>query len=54
MTLHGCFATECAGISCVLRDFDLLDLFAEGGTVATHAWLVSMDHTFILFADDAK
>ena len=33
MALDCVLAAECACVSCVLRDFDLLDLFAEGGTI---------------------
>ena len=36
VTLHGGLAAEGAGVSCVLRDFDLLDLLAEGGTVTVY------------------
>ncbi len=33
VALDGRLAAECAGVSRVLGDFDLLDLLAEGGTV---------------------
>ena len=36
MALHGRLAAEGACVLCMLRDFDLLDLFSEGGTVAAH------------------
>jgi len=34
MSLHRSLAAECAGVSRVLRDFHLLDLFSEGGTIS--------------------
>ena len=42
MTLDGVLAAECAAVSCVLRNFDLLDLLAEGGTVARYPSSVSI------------
>jgi hypothetical protein len=40
VALHRVLAAECAGVSRMLGDFDLLDLFAEGGTVAGRNVLV--------------
>jgi hypothetical protein len=42
MTLDGVLAAESATVSCVLRNFDLLDLFTEGGTVAIQPSSVSI------------
>jgi hypothetical protein len=40
VALHRVLAAEGAGVSRMLGDFDLLDLFAEGGTVAGRRVLV--------------
>lgn len=40
VALDAHFAAECAGVSGVLGDFNLLDLLAEGGTVAVCTTLV--------------
>ena len=42
MALHGRLAAEGASVSCVLRDFDFLDLLAERGTVTANALLISI------------
>jgi len=34
MSLHRSLAAERAGVSRVLRDFHLFDLFSEGGTIS--------------------
>jgi hypothetical protein len=47
VALDSVLAAEGAGVSCVLRDFDLLDLFAEGGTVAAISSSVSIPGTVL-------
>ena len=46
VTLDGVLAAEGAGVAGVLRDFDLLHLLTEGGTVTNHntsVFLVNLD-----------
>lgn len=44
VTLDGDLAAEGAGVTGVLRDFDLLHLLAEGGTIAGDSMLVANFH----------
>ena len=37
MSLYGGFSTEGTGVTCVLRDFHLLDLFPKGSTISLHS-----------------
>ena len=48
MTLDGVLAAEGAAVSCVLRNFDLLDLLTEGGAVAIYTSSVSLLEVFAL------
>jgi hypothetical protein len=42
VAFDGVLAAESAAVPCVLRNFDLLDLFAEGGAVAIQPSSVSI------------